>query len=102
MAPQPLGLDPEDPLVKQAVFGVQMEDWLKGPIGSYVMNRVRQRLSALESQLKTIDPQKVMEVAKLQVEIKHWESFAGWIGDAIQMGYEAEATIDGERDAEDA
>lgn len=102
MALQPLGLDPDDPLVRTAVFGVQVQEWLEGPIGAYVMGRVRQKLALLEGQLKTVDASKPMAVVALQAEIKHWEGFAGWIGDALQAGAEAAAIIEGEQDAEDA
>ena len=102
MAPQPLGLDPDDPLVRTAVLGLQVKEWLEGPVGDFVMGRVRQRLSSLERSLKTIDPLKTMEVARLQAEIKHWEGFAGWIGEAIQAYETAASIIDGEQNAEDA
>lgn len=102
MEPRPLGLDPDDPLVRTAVLGLQVKEWLEGPVGDFVMGRVRQRLSSLERSLKTIDPLKTMEVARLQAEIKHWEGFVGWMGEAIQAYETAAAIIDGEQNAEDA
>jgi hypothetical protein len=102
MPPQPLGLDPDDPLVRTAVLGLQVKEWLDSPVGAFVMGRVRARLAQLEKQLKTIDPLKTMEVARLQAEIRHWESFAGWIGEAIQAYETATEIIDGEQNAEDA
>lgn len=99
MVSRPLGLDPADPLVQSAVLGLQTEEWLKGPVGTFVMNRVRQRLARLELDLKGIDPTKAMDIAKIQAEIKHWEGFAGWIGEAIQAYHTAVAIIDGEQDA---
>lgn len=100
---QPLGLDPDDPLVRTAVLGHQVQEWIESPVGTFVMGRVRTRLSTLERSLKTIDPLKTMEVARLQAEIKHWEGFAGWMGEAIQAYITAIEIIDGEQDAaEDA
>ena len=105
MAQPPVGLDPDDPSVRTAVFGVQVTDWLEGPIGGFVMGRVRQRLSQLEQNLKKLDPAEPslsLRLLAIQTEIKHWESFAGWIGDAIQAGAEAQAMIEGEQQREDA
>jgi hypothetical protein len=102
MQPRPLGLDPDDPLVRTAVLGHQVQEWFESPVGAFIMHRVRMRLTQLEKSLKTIDPLKTMEVARLQAEIKHWESFASWIGEAIQAYESATQIIDGEQNAEDA
>ena len=50
MALRPLGLDPEDPAVKNAVLGVQVTEWMEGPVGSFVMDRVRRRLEVHEAE----------------------------------------------------
>jgi hypothetical protein len=99
---RPLGLDPDDPIVRTAVFGLEVQEWLSSPVGSYVMNRVRQKLTHLEASLKTVDPSKAMDIAGIQAEIRHWEAFAGWLGDAVQAGLTASEIIDGEQNAEDA
>jgi hypothetical protein len=102
MASRPAGLDPEDPTVRTAVFGVEVQDWLSGTVGTFVMGRVRIRLSNLQRELKTLDPYvDPSKVLRTQVEISHWEQFAGWLGDAIQAGLEATAIIEGEQDAQD-
>lgn len=104
MALRPLGLDPADPAVQNAVLGVEVTDWMRGPIGSFVMDRVRRRLEVLEMNLRTIDPTKAMEIAKVQAEILHWDGFAAWLGDAIQAGINAQKIIEfeeGETDGED-
>jgi hypothetical protein len=97
MPQRPLGLDPKEPAVQAAVFGVQVEEWMNGEVGSFVMGRVRQSLKRLEKELKKIDPEKTLAVARIQWEISHWEGFAGWLGDAIQAGYDAQAIIEGEQ-----
>ena len=105
MASRPLGLDPEDPLVRNAVLGVEVTEWMQGPIGSFVMDRVRKRLEVLEQSLKNTDPFKDPNgISKAQAEILHWEGFAGWLGDAIQSGINAQKIIEfevGESDGED-
>ena len=101
---QPLGLDPEDPTVRTAVFGLLVQEWIGTPVGEFVMNRVKSRLQRLELDLKKVDPEKPMAVARIQAEIGHWEQFAGWLGDAMQAGLDAQAIIEGEQlaDTEDA
>jgi hypothetical protein len=99
MPQRPLGLDPNDPLVQTAVFGVEVQNFLEGPIGSFIMNRVRVRLAQLEKDLKKVDPFQPTTIVRIQTEISYWEQFAGWLGDAIQAGHEAVAIIDGEIDA---
>jgi hypothetical protein len=93
MAQRPLGLDPNDPAVRSAVLGVEVTEWVQGAIGSYIMDRVRRRLSVLEQTLKTIDPTAAMDIAKAQAEVMHLEGFAGWLGDAIQAGITAQEII---------
>jgi hypothetical protein len=102
MALRPLGLDPEDPAVKNAVLGVQVTEWMEGPVGSYVMDRVRRRLELLEQNLKTLDPFKDPgQIAKVQAEILHWEGFVSWLGDAIQAGVNAQNILAYEADEND-
>ena len=102
MALRPLGLDPEDPAVKNAVLGVQVTEWMEGPVGSFVMDRVRRRLEVLEQNLKTLDPFKDPgQIAKVQAEMLHWEGFAGWLGDAIQAGVSAQNILAYEADETD-
>jgi hypothetical protein len=98
-----LGLDPEDPLVRAAVFGVHVEEWIKTDVGAFVMNRVQQRVKRLEQDLRKINPTNPLDVLKLQIELKHWEDFAGWLGDAMQAGANAQTIIEGEQlaDTED-
>lgn len=105
MARRPLGLDPKDPLVGNAVLGVEVTDWMEGPIGSFVMGRVRKRLELLEESLKTLDPYtKAGEIVRTQAEIMHWDGFAAWLGSAIQDGINAQQILGfevGENDGED-
>jgi hypothetical protein len=99
---RPLGLDPEDPLVKQAVFGVEVQDFLRSPIGDFLLKRAENRLEVLIGQLKKQDPSESSKILALQAEIRHLEMFEGWLAEAVQAGITAVAIIDGEIDAEDA
>lgn len=102
MAQRALGLDPEDPLVRTAVFGVEVQDFLRGPIGDFLLKRAEQRLDLLIGKLKNEDPSSSSKILALQAEIRHLEMFEGWLAEAVQAGLTAVAIIDGEIDAEDA
>jgi hypothetical protein len=102
MPPRPLGLDPEDPLVRQAVFGQEVQDFLRTPIGDFLIKRAETQLAQAIEKLKTVPPELSGSIAKLQVEIQFLERFEGWLGEAVQAGLTAVAIIDGEIDAEDA
>lgn len=102
MPPRPLGLDPQDPLVRQAVFGVEVQEFLRSPIGDHLLKRAESRLETLIDQLKKADPHNPTLVIGLQAEIRHLEMFEGWLAEAVQAGITAVAIIDGEIDAEDA
>jgi hypothetical protein len=97
---RPVGLDPNDPLVEQAVFGVEVQDFLRSPIGGFLLKRAEDRLSVLLDALKKQDPEEPTKIVLLQAEIRHLEKFEGWLAEAVQAGLTAVAIIDGEIDAE--
>lgn len=97
-----VGLDPEDPLVRTAVFGVEVQDFLRSPIGDFLLKRAEDRLAVVLSVLKKQDPAEPTKIVLLQAEIRHLEMFEGWLAEAVQAGITAVAIIDGEIDAEDA
>lgn len=95
-----LGLDPEDPLVRTAVFGVEVQEFLKGPIGDYLLKQAENRLADLMDKLKKVNPVTHSgELLAIQAEIRHLEKFEGWLAEAVQAGLTATAIIDGEIDA---
>jgi hypothetical protein len=102
MVQRPLGLDPENPLVLTAVFGVEMQEFLRSPIGDFLLKRAETRLQSLLHDLKTMDATQSLKIAGLQAEIRHLEAFEGWLAEAVQAGLTAVAIIDGEIDAENA
>jgi len=93
-------LDPNDPQVRTAVFGQQVQDFLASPIGDYLIKRAEHRLALAIDELKTIDPTKVQAVMALQKEIGLLEGFEAWLGDAVQDGLTAIAALDAEEDAD--
>ena|ERR1700679_1746890 len=98
--PRALDLNPNDPLVRTAVFGVEVQDFLKGPIGDFLLKRAEQRLSVLLGKLKVT--REMSQVTELQAEIRHLEGFEGWLAEAVQAGLTATQMLEGDADAEDA
>ena len=90
------GLDPESPTVRTAVFGQQVQDFLHGPIGDFLIKRAETQLHQLIERLKDANPDDPFAIVKLQAEIKYLEGFERWLGDAVQEGLTAMAIIDGE------
>ena len=98
MVQPPAGLDPDDPLVRRAVLGFEVEQFWDSPVGVYLRDRVSQRLDVLMISLKTMDPTKALEITRVQAEILHWEGFAAWIGEAIRTYHEAAAQLEADQD----
>jgi len=100
---RPLGLDPNDPLVRQAVFGVEVEEFLKGAIGDYLLKQSERQLETALEALKRLDPASPnlsTQLIQLQERIRLLEGFQAWLGEAVQAGMTATQLIDGEIDAE--
>lgn len=89
-------LDPNDPLVRSAVFGEQVQEFLRSPVGDYLVKRAEAGLAAALGQLKTVSASETVRIIALQQEIQFLERFEGWLGDAVQSGLTAIAVIDGE------
>lgn len=92
-------LDPEDPAVRAAVFGEQVQDFLRSPVGSYLLQRSEQELAEHLYRLKKASPADAAGIAKLQAQIEVLEGFQNWLAEAVQAGLTAIATIDGEEES---
>lgn len=95
-------LDPNDPLVRAAVFGEKVQEFLRSEIGDFLLKRVEAQLAVSIESLKSVDPGKTTQVVVLQERIRLLEGFESWLGDAVQEGLTAISVIEGEEDAEDA
>jgi hypothetical protein len=96
---KPADLDPNDSTVRAAVFGQQVQDWLKEPVGDFCLRQAERELHAAVEMLKTIDPSNRLEITRLQERIRLYEHFEAWLGNAVQEGLTAVAIIEGEDDA---
>ena len=82
-------LNPEDPLVRWATFGRQVEDFCEGPIGQYLLTKARQESQDAADQLKLVDPEDATAVRALQHKARVADSILAWLGDAIHEGQAA-------------
>jgi len=82
-------LDPDDPKVGWAVFGRQVEDFLKSDIGDYLLQCAKRKEMLAMEQLKRVSPWRRRRIQQLQNEIEIAESIQGWLGDAIASGHAA-------------
>lgn len=79
-------LDPTDPRVDWASFGCQVEDFLKGPIGDYLIKKAQEQSAQAIEKLKVVSPEDPNAVRTLQNEIQVAESIVRWLGEAVHVG----------------
>lgn len=78
--------EPQDPRWDMAAFGRMAEDFLRGPIGLYLVKKAQiQSRDAVEI-LKTADAEDPKGIRALQTKIQVADSIMGWLGEAIHEG----------------
>jgi hypothetical protein len=89
-------LDPEDPKVRWATFGRQVEDFLQSDIGDYLLRLAKaEELEALEA-LATVSPWRTRRIRELQNKALLVTKIQYWLGDAIASGHAAMEQIKGD------
>ncbi len=82
--------DPTDnPLLRTAVFGKQVEQFLDSDIGVYLLQCAKTQSDEAVERLKDVDPQDWKAVMGLQWRIHEAEHIIQWLGDAIRAGLQA-------------
>lgn len=89
-------LDPDSPLVRDATFGKQVEQFIDSDIGTYLVKRAKDEVDAAVERLKVVNPVDIDLVRTYQNQVKVAESIMGWLGDAIASGHAAIETLKGE------
>ena len=84
-----MSLDPDDPLVRTATFGRQVEDFLETDIGKYLVGRAEQEARTAMDRLKAISPWRRARIRDLQAQVWRAENFQQWLGNAIVEGRHA-------------
>lgn len=67
-------------------FGFQVEAFLLGDIGKFLVGRAEEEISSAVDKLKVIDPADAKGITMLQNEIYRAESVQYWLAEAIQAG----------------
>jgi hypothetical protein len=91
-------LDPTDPRVEWATFGKMVEEFLRGPIGAYLLEKARVQSDEAVEKLKVASPEDPVVIRALQTEIQVADSIMRWLGDAVQEGQMALSHLEEEND----
>jgi hypothetical protein len=79
--------------ISRAQFGIDVENFLKSPIGVYILNRSEAEIAEAVETLKKVEPSDSDAIRKLQSVIARNESLGYWLADAIQAGLEVERQL---------
>ena len=85
----------DDP-VETAVFGKQVEDFLSGEIGRFLVSNAEREVDAAVEALKRCDPIDANRIRDLQAIIWRGENFQRWLAEAIMNGQQALSLLEGE------
>jgi len=82
-------LDANDPTVKAAVLGRQVEDFLQSDIGKYLVGRADSDAQEALDQLKRVAWWRGKRIQYLQNRVYVAEKFQEWLGNAYSEGLNA-------------
>jgi hypothetical protein len=94
-------LNPEDPVVRTAVFGRQVEDFVNGDIGRFVTKRADDEINECLDKLKVTRPSTqaaIQHIESLQSRIAVCERVIAWLAEAITEGHQAMNIIEDKND----
>lgn len=82
-------VDPDDPNVRAAVFGKEVEQFLETDIGKYLLAQAEEKATRAMQSLKNTAPWNKRRIQKLQNEIHTAEDFIEWLSQAVESGQQA-------------
>lgn len=82
-------MSPDDPNVRVAVLGRQIEHFLGTDIGGYIVKRATQQSEAAFEEFKKVDPFDGPAVAAVQRKANVADGILEWMGDAVAAGQSA-------------
>ena len=94
-------LNPEDPVVRVAIFGRQVEDFVNSDIGIFMTKRADDEINECLEELKRISadwPWGRRKIARLQNRIAVAERVIHWLAEAITEGHQALNIIEDKHD----
>jgi cation transport ATPase len=81
--------DDKELLMRRAVFGEQVGQFLSSEIGAYLLERAKDEAERSVDKLKKCDPSRADLVRSLQVEVWRAESIEQWLREAVADGLRA-------------
>jgi len=83
-------IDPDDPLVRTAVFGKVVEDFLQSEIGAYLLQRaIDDEEGATKDLIANAAKWDVAQIVECQGRIRTAENFRTWLAEAVDAGDQA-------------
>ena len=89
-------LDVNDPVVKSAVLGQQVEDFLETDIGNYLMERAKEEENRCLDALSNVATWRHRRIRELQGRIWMARGFQNWLVEAYNEGLQSLRVIEGE------
>lgn len=81
-------------LLKSVEFGIEVEAFLRTPIGQYLARRAEEERAAALEELATVSPINVEAIRKLQNVIARADAFGYWLAEAVSEGQNAIRVIE--------
>lgn len=80
-------------LLSEVELGLEIEKFLRGPIGIYLLERSKDQADEAMAKLKVVKPENTEQIREIQTEIWRCDSFEQWLRDAILNGRNAEEQL---------
>jgi hypothetical protein len=82
-------LNPDDPVVSDAVFGEEVRNFLNSRVGSYIISAAKMDAEVAMSDFARVDPTKPEAIMEIQVRLRAANMVSVWLADAINRGQQA-------------
>lgn len=83
-------------LLTRVQFGIEVEAFLRGPIGTLLLDRLKAQRDEAAEALKVVNPRDPEAIIELQLIVRRGEDIEGWLAGIIQEGWHAENQLKGE------
>lgn len=87
-------IDENNPLVRVAVLGRRVHDFLESDIGQYLVGQAEQEYEEAVAKLTTTSPWRRRRIQELQNQALTSANFQKWLAKAIENGQQAIQIID--------
>ena len=81
--------DENEEMMRRAVFGKQVDNFISSQIGQYMLHRAREQRCAAQDEFKKVSPNNAEKVAEIQNTIMMADNVENWLRDAVGDGLRA-------------